>query len=64
MTTREKVWQLTAMLQWCLVTPDGKEAADAPATLEKAPGHMAGFMVDDPATMSRLVAPPVTSSRR
>jgi beta-glucosidase-like glycosyl hydrolase len=55
MTVREKCWQLTAIVPWWLVNPDDSETKAAPDTLAKAPGHMVGFMVDDPAQMARIV---------
>ncbi len=55
MTTLEKCYQLTAVAPWSLVSIDGTDPAGIEDMLGKAPGHIAGVMVDDPAQAADLV---------
>ncbi|MEV4016848.1 glycoside hydrolase family 3 N-terminal domain-containing protein [Nonomuraea angiospora] len=55
MTTLEKCYQLTAVPPWWLVTADGSDPDGIDDMLGKAPGHIAGLMVDDPAQLAGLV---------
>ncbi|HEY9309264.1 MAG TPA: glycoside hydrolase family 3 N-terminal domain-containing protein [Microbacterium sp.] len=55
MTLREKAHQLVSVPPWYLVLADGSAPAVRDEWLEKAPGHISNFGVDDPATMARIV---------
>src|SRR6476469_2648190 len=55
MTTLEQCYQLTAVAPWSLVAIDGTDPAGIEDMLGKAPGHIAGVMVDDPAQAADLV---------
>lgn len=56
MTLREKCFQLTSVPPWYFVTSTGERSAQADEYLEKAPGFIANFGVDDPVTTAKLVA--------
>ncbi|MET0861786.1 MAG: glycoside hydrolase family 3 protein, partial [Microbacterium sp.] len=55
MTLREKAFQLVSIPPWYLVLGDGSAPEERAEWLEKSPGHIANFGVDDPATMARIV---------
>ena len=55
MTLREKAHQLVSVPPWYLVLADGTVPAERSDWLEKAPGHISNFGVDDPQTMARIV---------
>src|SRR4051812_15884821 len=55
MTLREKAHQLVSVPAWYLVLADGNAPADRAEWLQKAPGHICNFGVDDPVTMGRIV---------
>ena len=55
MTLREKAHQLVSVPPWYLVLADGTAPAVRDEWLDKAPGHICNFGVDDPATMARIV---------
>ena len=55
MTVREKAHQLVSVPPWYLVLADGAAPSVRDGWLEKAPGHISNFGVDDPATMARIV---------
>ncbi|HWH97114.1 MAG TPA: glycoside hydrolase family 3 N-terminal domain-containing protein, partial [Pseudolysinimonas sp.] len=56
MTLSEKSYQLVSVPPWYLVAADGSRAAQADEYAPLGPGHICNFGVDDPATMSRIVA--------
>ncbi|WP_194396200.1 glycoside hydrolase family 3 N-terminal domain-containing protein [Microbacterium atlanticum] len=55
MTVREKAHQLVSVPPWYLVLADGSAPTVRDEWLNKAPGHICNFGVDDPATMARIV---------
>ena len=55
MTLREKAHQLVSVPPWYLVLADGRAPEAQQEWIEKAPGHICNFGVDDPATMARIV---------
>lgn len=55
MTLREKAYQLTSVPPWYLVLADGSAPAERAEWLDKGPGHICNFGVDDPVTMARIV---------
>lgn len=55
MTLREKAHQLVSVPPWYLVLADGRAPEARAEWVEKAPGHICNFGVDDPATMARIV---------
>ncbi|MET0861381.1 MAG: glycoside hydrolase family 3 N-terminal domain-containing protein [Microbacterium sp.] len=55
MTLREKAHQLVSIPPWYLVLADGSAPGVRAEWLDKSPGHISNFGVDDPATMARIV---------
>ncbi len=55
MTVVEKCHQLTAVPAWWLALADGADPEGIEDLLEKAPGHVSNFAVDDPARMAEIV---------
>ncbi|MFH8249018.1 glycoside hydrolase family 3 N-terminal domain-containing protein [Microbacterium sp. B2969] len=55
LTLREKAHQLVSVPPWFLVLADGSAPAVRDEWLERAPGHISNFGVDDPATQARIV---------
>lgn len=55
MTLEEKCHQLTSVMPWTLVRPDGSDADSTAASLQNPPGHVAQLIVDDPARLADLV---------
>ena len=55
MTVVEKCYQLTAVPAWWLALADGADPEGIADLLEKAPGHVSNFAVDDPARMAEIV---------
>jgi beta-glucosidase-like glycosyl hydrolase len=56
MPVREKCWQLVSVAPWSLVRPGGGRPDRVADLLEKAPGHVAGVIADDPRVAADLVA--------
>ncbi|HWH98492.1 MAG TPA: glycoside hydrolase family 3 N-terminal domain-containing protein, partial [Pseudolysinimonas sp.] len=56
MTVREKSYQLVSVPPWYLVAADGTRSLQADEYAPLGAGHICNFGVDDPATMSRIVA--------
>jgi beta-glucosidase len=55
MTTAEKCHQLTSRMSWSLVNPDGSDADGCAEVLRNPPGHIAQFILDDPAQLASMV---------
>jgi beta-glucosidase-like glycosyl hydrolase len=55
MTPAEKCHQLTSVMPWSVVRPDGSDAESADELLQDPPGHVAQLIVDDPARLADLV---------
>jgi beta-glucosidase len=55
MTVVEKCHQLTAVPAWWLARADGADPEGIGDLLEKAPGHVSNFAVDDPVRMAEIV---------
>jgi beta-glucosidase len=55
MTPAEKCHQLTSVMPWSVVRPDGSDAESADELLRDPPGHVAQLIVDDPARLAALV---------
>lgn len=55
MTLSEKVWQLTAVPVWWLKLADRTDPPGLERMLEKAPGHVSNFAVDDPAVLADII---------
>jgi beta-glucosidase len=55
MTTLEKCWQLTTVPAWWLVSADGVDPSALDTLLERAPGHVSNFGLDDPAQLAEVV---------
>lgn len=55
MTLREKCFQLTSVPPWYLTLASGERPTMADEYVEKAPGHICNFGVDDPETMASIV---------
>lgn len=56
MTLREKCYQLTSVPPWYFVQPDLSAPAVRTQWLEKAPGHISNFGIDDPRAFANIVA--------
>ncbi|TCC36394.1 glycoside hydrolase family 3 N-terminal domain-containing protein [Kribbella speibonae] len=55
MTLAEKCHQLTSVMPWSLVRPDGADTDSTADLLKNPPGHVAQLIVDDPAKLADLV---------
>ena len=55
MTLEEKCHQLTSVMPWTVVRPDGSDADLLDEALLHPPGHVAQLIVDDPVRLAALV---------
>ena len=55
MALEEKCGQLTLIVPWHLVRPDGTDADEVEEVLKNQPGHITGLSADDPARLAALV---------
>ena len=55
MSVVEQCYQLTPVPAWWVALADGAEPEGIGDLLEKAPGHVSNFAVDDPARMAEIV---------
>lgn len=55
MTLREKAFQLTSVPPWYFVNADGSVPVDLQENLDKSPGHICNFGVDNPEAMRDIV---------
>ncbi|MCU1528160.1 MAG: glycoside hydrolase family 3 domain protein [Frondihabitans sp.] len=55
MTLREKCFQLVSVPAWYVVAPDGSAPEGRDDWLERSPGHISNFALDDPASMADFV---------
>jgi len=55
LTLEEKCHQLTSVMPWSVVRPDGSDPDSVEELLVHPPGHVAQLIVDDPARLAGLV---------